>query len=147
MPFDTRFRFRAGTRPEAWPAIDEPAGSVTFDLSPHFERGHAVAADADMLNEQVLSAMTEVFPTDVALVALNWQHPSYWFWPHRQATEREPWRISPFPDGDYHAFLTQDLQQGTFGHPWEQTMCVFGTRLTEVLVPELAVWLPLKRRN
>jgi hypothetical protein len=53
-PFDAHFRFRAGTRAEAWPAINEPAGSVTFDLSPFFERGHGVDADAAALNEQVL---------------------------------------------------------------------------------------------
>jgi hypothetical protein len=146
-PFDARYHFRAGTRAEAWPAITEPAGSVTFDLSPFFERGHAVETDADALNGQVLAAMTAVFPADVALVALNWQHPSYWFWPHRQVVEGEPWRITPFPEGDYHAFITQDLEQGTFGHPWEQTICVFGSDLTDVLVPELAVWLPLKRRS
>jgi len=60
--------------------------------------------------------------------------------------ERESWRITPFPEGGYHAFITQNLDQGTFGHPWEQTICVFGSDMTDVLVPELAVWLPLKHR-
>ncbi|WP_285560086.1 DUF2716 domain-containing protein [Actinoplanes regularis] len=146
-PFDARFHFRAGMDPGTWPAIKEPAGSVTFDLSPAFERAGGFSADEDAFNEQVLSAMNAVFPADVPLVALDWQHPSYWFWPHRQAVESEPWRIPPFPNGDYYVFITQDLEQGTFGHPWERTFCVFGSDLTEVLVPELAAWLPVKRRN
>ena len=146
-PFDDRFRFRAGINPDAWPAIKEPSGSVTFDLGPVFERADGFSADEDALNDQVLSAMTAVFPADVPLVALDWQHPSYWFWPHRQAADGEPWRIPPFPDGDYYAIITQDLEQGTFGHPWEQTICVFGSDLTEALVPTLAAWLPVKRNS
>ncbi|GAA3345047.1 hypothetical protein GCM10020358_50660 [Amorphoplanes nipponensis] len=146
-PFDDRFHFRPGMDPSKWPAIKEPAGSVTFDLSSVFERAGSFSADEDALNEQVLSAMTAVFSADLPLVALDWQHTSYWFWPHRQAVEGQSWRVSAFPNGDYHAFITQDLEQGTFGHPWEQTICVFGRDLTEVLVPEFALWLPVKRKN
>lgn len=146
-PFDDRFHFRPGTDPDAGPAIKEPAGSVTFDLSAVFERAGGFSANEDALNEQVLSAMIAVFSADAPLVALDWQHPPYWFWPHRQAVEGETWRVSAFPDGDYHAFITQDLEQGAFGHPWEQTICVFGSDLTEVLAPELALWLPAKRKN
>jgi hypothetical protein len=146
-PFDDRFHFRPGTAPEKWPAITEPAGSVTFDLSSVFERADGSSADEDALNEEILSAMNAVFPADIPLVALDWQHTSYWFWPHRQATEGQTWRVSAFPDGDYHALITQNLEQGVFGHPWEQTICVFGSELTQVLVPELAGWLPVKREN
>lgn len=32
--FESRFGFRASTEPDGWPAINEPPGSVTFDLSP-----------------------------------------------------------------------------------------------------------------
>ncbi|MFI1993410.1 DUF2716 domain-containing protein [Actinoplanes sp. NPDC020271] len=146
-PFDDRFHFRAGMDPATWPAIKEPAGSVTFDLSAVFQRAGGFSADGDALNEQVLSAMTAVFSADLPLVALDWQHTSYWFWPHRQAVEGQSWRVPAFPDGDYHAFITQDLEQGTFGHPWEQTICVFGRDLTEVLVPEFALCLPVKHKN
>jgi hypothetical protein len=146
-PFAARLHFRTGLTPDTWPAIAEPAGSVTFDLSPVFERADDFTAGEDALQEQALSAMVAVFSDDIPLVALDWQHQSYWFWPHRQLVEGEPWRITPFPNGDYHAFITQDLAQGTFGHPWEQTVCVFGSDLTDVLVPALAAWLPVKRSN
>jgi hypothetical protein len=88
--------------------------------------------------------MREVFPDDERLVALDWQHPAYWFWPHRQPSQ-EPWRIPPFPNGDYFVHCTEDMTQGTFGHPWEQSLCVFGEGLTAALVPRLTDWLPVKR--
>jgi Protein of unknown function (DUF2716) len=53
----------------------------------------------------------------------------------------------PFPNGDYYIFLTEDLTQGTFGHPWEQTFCVFGRDLVGALGRQLAEWLPVKRKN
>jgi hypothetical protein len=57
------------------------------------------------------------FPGGCRLVALDWQHPAYWFWPHRQATLDEPWPVPAFPNGDYFILLTDDLSQETFGHP------------------------------
>ena len=42
---------------------------------------------------------------------------------------RESWRIPVLPDGDYSIFLAADFRFGIFGHPWEGTWCVFGTKL------------------
>jgi hypothetical protein len=41
----------------------------------------------------------------------------------------EPWRVTPLPNGDYYIFLSEVFRTGTFGHPWEETMCIFGDRL------------------
>lgn len=38
-----------------------------------------------------------------------------------------------FPNGDYYTFARPDFSEGTFGHPWERTLCVFGPRLVETL--------------
>jgi hypothetical protein len=35
---------------------------------------------------------------------------------------------------------------GTFGHPCEQTICVFGQPLVDVLEPVFSVLAPVKRR-
>jgi Protein of unknown function (DUF2716) len=145
-PFDNKFQFRAGMDAAAWPAIIEPAGAVTLDLAPIFQRDETgFAADEDAINQLTLEALTDVLTEETALVALDWQHPSYWFWPHRQAAITEPWRVPQFPNGDYHILVTQDLMQGTFGHPWEQTLCVFGRDLVGALAPRLTAWLPVKR--
>lgn len=47
---------------------------------------------------------------------------------------RQPrWPGIAYPDGDYYLYLTADLRLGTFGHPWEDSLCVFGDELlTEV---------------
>ena len=51
-----------------------------------------------------------------------------------------------FPDGDYSIFLATDLRLGTFGHPWEETLCVFGQPLLDSgVVEDLA--LPIVRRD
>lgn len=147
-PFDARYEFRPSYQP-ARPAITEPPGSLTFSLAPICRTGSEprFAAGVAALNAEVLRAFVEVFPEGERLVALDWQHPSYWFRPHLQAIGTEPWVLSPFPDGDYYVFLTQDLSSGTFGHPWEETICVFGSELVRVLAPCLEGWLPTVRRD
>jgi hypothetical protein len=56
-------------------------------------------------------------------------------------------KVPIYPDGDYYAFMTEDLLEGTFGHPWEQTLCIMGDRLINSLGRSLETWLPIKRRN
>ena len=43
-----------------------------------------------------------------------------------------------YPDIDYAICLSADLKTGTFGHPWEQTICVFGSELIKIVEPMLA---------
>jgi hypothetical protein len=82
------------------------------------------------------------------LIVLDWQHPAYRFRPADQAlTWRAEWRVPVYPDGDYYAFLTNDFTEGTFGHPWENTLCVIGERLGASLGRSLETWLPIKRRR
>ncbi|MBG0831646.1 DUF2716 domain-containing protein [Planomonospora sp. ID67723] len=147
-PFDARFDFRPSPEPYDEPAINEPAPSITIDLSPIFAISGSAqfAAAQDAVNTLGLLAMTRVFAPSQRLLVLDWHHPSWWFWPHRQALDENPrWPVEIFPDGDYYVFLSEDMANGTFGHPWEQTLCVFGASLTGVLAPLLTSWLPVKR--
>jgi hypothetical protein len=50
-----------------------------------------------------------------------------------------------YPDGDYYAFALPDFSERIFGHPWEQTLCVFGPRLVNTLGATLSSWLPRLR--
>src|SRR5579883_1048594 len=133
--FATRYRFAPNTH--AGPGIAEPPGSVTIDLSPIFEGERSRFAIGERaVNVLALLAMTEVFPVSQRLLVLDWQHPSYWFWPHRCALrEDSAWPVGMFPNGDYYIFLAEDMTTGTFGHPWNQTLCVFGDQLVHALVP------------
>jgi hypothetical protein len=141
-PFAQRFGFAPAH------GIDEPAPSVTIDLAPIFDAGQArFNAGERAVNALAVLAMTGAFPPDQRLLVLDWQHPCRWFWPHRQVLQPEPLWWLVFPNGDYHAVVTADLSTGTFGHPWEQTLCVFGRPLLDTLVPMLTSWLPIKRES
>jgi hypothetical protein len=146
-PFYERFDFRPGM--QSWPAITEPIPSVTIDLGPIFSSSQPqFAAGADAVNGLALLALVRALDRDTGVVVLDWQHQTYRFWPHRFACQPDPqWPTTVFPNGDYYIFLTEDMSTGTFGHPWEQTLCVFGEPLVSTLVPMLASWLPVKRSN
>ncbi len=145
--FDARFSFRAGVDAEAWPAIREPVPSLTFDLSV-IDDGAPRGAAYDAINAEALRAFVWALPDVDELVVLDWQHPGYRFRPAAHAlTWRAEWQVPVYPDGDYFAFLTPDLSEGTFGHPWEETLCVFGERMRSSLGASLSTWLPIKRRD
>jgi hypothetical protein len=147
-PFDARFGFRPGVDPSTWPAIREPSPSVTIDLSSIFEHdGPRFAAGARAVDALGLYALTCVTEVGDELLVLDWQHPCYRFSPHRQSLNDGAWPVHIFPNGDYYAFLNYDLSMGTFGHPWEQTLCIFGEPLIERLGEPLAVMLGAKRRR
>ena len=52
-----------------------------------------------------------------------------------------------YPDGDYYCFFSPDMSEGTFGHPWEQSLCVIGDRLIKSLGQSPSLWLPTLRIN
>ncbi|MER6171152.1 DUF2716 domain-containing protein [Streptosporangium sp. NPDC001681] len=148
-PFDARFAFRPYSRRDGEPAISEPTPSLTIDLAPIFASDPAqFTAAQNAVNALGLLAMTRAFAESQHLLVLDWQHPSWWFWPHRQAlAETVGWPVEIFPNGDYSIFLSEDMTNGTFGHPWEQTLCIFGSSLLTELAPLLTSWLPVKRAH
>ncbi|MFF4262724.1 DUF2716 domain-containing protein [Streptomyces virginiae] len=54
-----------------------------------------------------------------------------------------------YPDGDCYLHVTDDLRLGAFGHPWEQTLTVRGSRLLAAVEEELTALLgePIGRRD
>ncbi|SNS34346.1 Protein of unknown function [Actinomadura mexicana] len=131
--------FRASVRPDRWPGILEPQPSVTWDLARERPALSAMnwlfAVEPADVNVLLHDAFKTCVDGDEWLYVLDWQHPCYRFWPHRM-TEPEndvSWAIPVFPDGDYYIFLSQDLSFGTFGHPWEASLCVYGDRLLEAV--------------
>jgi len=124
-------------------AIRAPTPSRTWPIA------HAFGDQRDHLEEdldiKVLAAFRRCLRPDHKLYALDWQHPCYWFWPHRftEAATWEAWKVPVLPDGDYYIFLAEDLAFGLFGHPWEQALCAFG----DALLDALAVDPPLLLAN
>ncbi|WP_340538029.1 DUF2716 domain-containing protein [Nocardioides sp. GXZ039] len=145
--FYAAFHFRASYYSDGWPGFVPPEPSITFDLS-QIEEGPALASSVDALNAEALRCFVTALPESERLLALDWQHESFWFKPSEAALAPTPgWQISVYPDGDYYSFVTQDMSQGTFGHPWEKTLCVFGPDLVSTLGATLATWLPVLRRS
>jgi hypothetical protein len=72
---------------------------------------------------------------DEWIYALDWQHPSYKFYPHLPFSLNKfgEWPIPILPNGDYYIFLQRAFNFGVFGHPWEETICVFGEKLLSLL--------------
>ena len=146
--FDDVFGFDRDTSS----VIVEPAGSITYDLAPCVNGDGTGEWARHAINFTVVWALAEITPPESPILALDWQHPAYEFWPRRSSTVHpgemlSESHITPFPNGDYFAFLSENFRTGTFGHPWESSLCVFGDRLLERVDPLLSTMLPIKRRN
>lgn len=128
--FDDRFDFRPSM--QRFPAITEPSPSVTWSLSSVNDDPGYVCPDRLV---DIVHAGFTTLVGEGSLLCLDWQHPSYRVWPSLIGPENidppdQPgWPLSPYPDGDYFVYLAEDFRFGTFGHPWEPSLCVFGTEL------------------
>lgn len=76
------------------------------------------------------------------LIALDWQHTPYRYSPEAQALADTAGPVPVFPNGDYYVHTTADLRWGTFGHPWQQSLTIWGADLVRTLGAELLTWLP-----
>ncbi|MFE2870920.1 DUF2716 domain-containing protein [Embleya sp. NPDC059259] len=152
--FDARFDFRPSVC--VFPGITEPSPSITWSLD-------ALNDDPgdrhlDRLVDVVQDGLTDHTGPGESLWILDWQHTCYRLRPDIPDTDmflprvlegrsREGWPLGPYPSGDYHVFLAEDLRFGTFGHPWEHSLCVFGAELPDDIEEDVQRILgrPLRR--
>lgn len=104
-----------------FPGIFEPTPSITYSITYPWTED-----DIDDFYEKARKVFGEVLLPDQRFYALDWQHTCFWFYPYIT----DSWRIG-LPNGDYAIFLAEDFSFGLFGHPWEETICVFGQALLE----------------
>lgn len=150
--FEREFLFNPSVHAANWPGIREPQPSETYSISGVYagDESHYTKLNAD-LQRWGLIAFQELLPSESDwLHALDWQHPCYRFYPHIpfELDEFGEWTVPILPNGDYYIFLAQELSWGIFGHPWEQTMCLFGAPMLATLEknrPQLLT--KLVRRN
>lgn len=134
--FAEKFRFRAGTTPKDWPAIAEPAPSVVWDLSPIFTGAcpGEFLAGAVAVAGLVLATLQDCTDWYETVAFHDWVHPSGLFRPHSVDDPQEVagWDTGGlFPNGDYTIFVGRAYAFGILGHPWEQSLCVFGGRAVD----------------
>ena len=55
------------------------------------------------------------------------------------------WNIPVFPNGDYYGHMHADLRWGSFGHPWQQWLLIWGQDLVDTLARKLLAWLPKRQ--
>ena len=130
---DKEFAFKPHIKD--FPGFAEPAQSITFFIGHIYgepERYSRLVLD---LSEKFLCAFQACTKRDEFLNVLDWQHPSYRFWPHSpfHFQSEEEWLIPILPNGDYYLFLEPNHSFGVLGHPWEKTMCIFGESLLEAI--------------
>ncbi|MDX2702661.1 DUF2716 domain-containing protein [Streptomyces sp. PA03-6a] len=134
--FYQEFSFQPSMSSLEWPAIKEPAASITWSLAtlpdePDYER-------LDRLVEVVQRGLASCVGPQGTLLALDWQHTSYRFTPREVGGPGQPaWPLSPYPDGDYFIYLSEDFSTGSFGHPWEESLCLFGEALLDAVSTEV----------
>ena len=146
-PFDERFAFQADHYERDQPAIKLADDCLVLDLAEVFAgHGPRFAAGEAAINTSALRAFVWLAADD-ELIALDWQHPAYRYSPALQALSDEAPKVAVFPEGDYFAHMTQDLCWGTFAHPWQQTLTIWGEDLVRTLGAELLTWLPRHRQS
>jgi hypothetical protein len=144
-PFYERFDFKPNYYNLDSPVIKLPADSLVVDLDPVFSReGPRFAAGEMAINACALRAFVWLSEEE-EMLALDWQHSAYRYSPSAHALADDNWAIPVFPNGDYYIHTTPDMAWGTFGHPWQQSITIWGAELIDSLGAELLTWLPKHR--
>ncbi len=141
--FEVRFGFQPDYHERTRPAIDLPPDSLVIDLRPIYGYpGPRFAAGEASINASALRCFVWLL-NDLSLTALDWQHPSYEYSPASHVLSLLSHMPVPvFPNGDYYIHASEGLRWGTFGHPWQQTLTIWGHELIATLGAELLTWLP-----
>ncbi len=134
--FTAEFSFRRGADPSSWPGINEPPGALTWGVGPlltlQSEDSLAFQLAEESLRRTVISAFQQCTSKGDYVFALDLNHQCYRFDPHdSRILDVSSWPISVAPIGNYHVFISPDLESGIFGHPWEKSLCVFGRKLLQ----------------
>lgn len=153
--FENKFNFKPSIYEGR--GINEPKDSLVFEVGNYYNQDEKtrIILEKD-LNNKILNCFKILAFKDKFIYALNWQHNSYKLDIHNLNLEEYnkwiiennsflyekinknlykcPYHAVPvFPNGDYYIFLTLDMTNGIFGHPWRRTICVFGKELIELL--------------
>lgn len=134
--FDETFKFRPSVS-GPFPAISEPERSITFRIREQFDENHL-----DEFRETIFGAFSVVVGDAEEIYYLDWQHECYGIHINGETT----W-VSGYPDGDYSILLSKDMKIGTFGHPWEQSICLFGDLFVEEVLKKRPYILEAAIRN
>ncbi|AMX00325.1 DUF2716 domain-containing protein [Rummeliibacillus stabekisii] len=124
------FKFKPST--SIFPSFNVPHPYITYNVSGYFGDSSDLSAYDD-LEEKVLDVFKECTMLGEYILALDWQHECYWINPRLEFERDEfgEWAIPIFPNGDYYFFIQKDFKWGFLGHPWENSITIFGKELID----------------
>ncbi|MGW6537683.1 DUF2716 domain-containing protein [Streptomyces sp. NPDC055051] len=144
--FRADFSFKPG--PASCPGIEEPPDSVTWHVGDITDTRHTPLRDLPgdhrvaRVQDIVEHGLRARVRPGEQLYAVSWWHQGYRFDPARVGGPGRPaWPGAVCGEGEYHKLLTRDLRMGTFWHPWEESLCVFGAELLAEVEDELTAEL------
>jgi hypothetical protein len=114
--FVDAFQFTPSVDPQDWPSFQEPTPSITWDISDLLATFCPWSDPlATPFNLALLMALRQCLAVDEPVIALDWQHAEYAFYPHRFLGANDPtnWLIPALPSGEYHLFITEDHRLGS----------------------------------
>lgn len=123
--FDRRFTFRPSVK--TFPGINEPSDSITFRF--------VESDDESMVDELQISIFRALRACNAfahEVYYLDWQHECYQI---EEPIKDNVW-ANGFPDGDYAVFLANEMSIGSFGHPWEYSICLFGESFVKHVIQQ-----------
>ncbi len=150
--FQRDFCFQPSMYKADWPSIREPTPSEVYSISEVYSGGedHYTKLNRELQDWGLRAFQALLTTNDEWINVLDWQHDCYRFFPQRpfELNEFNEWPIPILPNGDYFIFIHPESIWGIFGHPWEQTMCIFGEPLLILLKTDRPMILTqLVRRN
>ena len=101
---------------------------------------------ADLSETQIekIGSIEEILIRSIGypVYALDWQHESYKI---NSIDESRSIPLSIYPDGDYYIYLDSKAENGSFGHPWRETICFLGPKVVCALGDCLMQEFPILR--
>lgn len=146
--FKARFAFKPSHT--YYPAIEEPPDSVTWHVGDVTDTRHTYRLRRDLPDDHRVARLQDIVERGLRvhvrpgeqLYSVDWWHKGYRFDPARVGAPGQPtWPGTACWEGDYYMLLTRDLRMGTFWHPWEESLCVFGTELLAEVEDDLTAVL------
>ena len=123
--FDNLYNFKPSVK--HFPAVDTHQPQLKFNITSCFSEDFPM----EKLEDYALKLFQSISKPGDRLYALDWQHDSFHFDPRKKMdrNEFEEWIVPVLPNGDYSIFLTKDLKNVWFGHPWEQAITLIGLEI------------------
>jgi hypothetical protein len=116
------FNFNPSIYSQDWPSYTLPSPYITYKITDYKD------SDIYDLEEKCVDSLNAITEPGEYIFALDWQHESFLYNPHLENGSAN-WTIPFYPDGDYYFFLHKEFKWGYLGHPWEQTISLFGDEL------------------